>query len=302
MRVDNERAQDMSEKQALSTPETNRPQNYDVLHDIIAGGYDRLSRRLQQVAVYALANPNDIALETIAVIADRAHVPPSSLIRFAKAFGFDGFTEMQRLFRARLMDHAPSSRDDRIEPLSDYSDRLGRAAMPAAMLHDFAGAGIAALERLRHDALAENMEKAIDLLAAARVIHIAGQRRAFPVAAYLAYLMAELGPHATLLDGLGGMWEQQGRSVLPNDVLIAVSFRKYSPEVVALAERCHERGVPVIALTDNPLSPLARCARISFEVIETETHTFRPLSAPMCLALALAVSLQNRLGLQRVGH
>ena len=71
--------------------------DYEQLRNEFAAKYGLLSRRLQQLTRYAISHPNDMALETIAVIAERAEVPPSSLIRFAKSFGFSGFSKMQKV-------------------------------------------------------------------------------------------------------------------------------------------------------------------------------------------------------------
>jgi len=65
--------------------------------------------------------------------------------------------------------------------------------------------------------------------------------------------------------------------------------------VVELVERCHAHGTPVIAITDSPLSPLIRHARVSLSVTEAEVESFRSLSASMCLALTLVVALGERL-------
>jgi DNA-binding MurR/RpiR family transcriptional regulator len=276
------------------TPAASRPDSYDSLKQAITDHYAGLSRRLQEVAEYALGNPDEMALETIAVIAARARVPPSSLIRFAKALGFEGFTEMQRLFRARLVAHAPTY-GERIKRLHDRQERTG-ATMPSAILDDFAKAGIEGLERLRQDLPAARLQRAIEMLALAPMVHVIGQRRAFPVACYLAYLLRELGCAATLLDGAGGMLEQQTRLLGRDDsTLLVVSFRPYSPEVMDLVERGHEAGVPIIGITDGPLSPLARLAEVSLEVVESEVQDFRPLSAAMCLALTITVALGHHL-------
>ena len=58
--------------------------DYDHLRNELVGNYSNLSRRLQQITRHAMSNPNEMALETIVVIAERADVPQSSLIRFAK--------------------------------------------------------------------------------------------------------------------------------------------------------------------------------------------------------------------------
>ena len=136
-------------------PAGNRPESFDDLKRTITDHYDSLSRRLQEVGEYALAHPDEMALETIAVIASRAKVPPSSLIRFSKALGFEGFTEMQRLFRARLVAHAPTY-GERIKRLQDQGRKGGEAA--ASLLDSFAVAGIEGLERLRQDLPAERFE------------------------------------------------------------------------------------------------------------------------------------------------
>lgn len=279
--------------QNAKPPAPGRPADFDELKIAIAERYDGLSKRLQQVAEFALAHPDDMALETIAVIATRAKVPPSSLIRFSKALGFDGFTRMQRLFRDRLVARTPTY-GERIRRLS--AEQLpGGEPMPSVMLHEVAEAGIEGLERLRRDMPLDQLNAAIGTLGAARLIHVVAQRRAFPVASYLVYLLNELGRPACLIDGIGGMLEQQGRAVSRGDALIAVSFQPYAADVVALAERCRAEGVPIVGITDGPLSPLARLADVCFVIVESEARGFRPLNAAMGLALTLSVSLGHHL-------
>jgi DNA-binding MurR/RpiR family transcriptional regulator len=65
--------------------------------------------------------------------------------------------------------------------------------------------------------------------------------------------------------------------------------------VVSLAEDMKERGLSVLAITDGPLSPLAANAAIAFELHEDETHAFRSLVAPMCLAQSLVVALGHQI-------
>src|SRR4051812_6074555 len=112
---------------------------YEDLRNEIAARYGDLSNRLQQIARFALDNPDDMALKTIAVIAEQAGVPPSAMIRFAKAFGFEGFSDMQRVFRSRLVDRAPRYRD-RIRDMQAAAG--GDLVSPDAMLGHFVEAGI----------------------------------------------------------------------------------------------------------------------------------------------------------------
>ncbi|MEX1206474.1 MAG: MurR/RpiR family transcriptional regulator [Dongiaceae bacterium] len=269
------------------------PTTFAELRAAISAGYPGLSKRLQQIAQFALRHPNDLALETIAVIAGRAKVQPSSLIRFAKAFGYDGFSGMQRVFRSRLIERSPGY-GERIEALRRTS-RAARRGSAAGVLHEFATAAIGALEHLRDETPGAKLERATDLLARAEIVHLLAQRRSFPVAAYLAYAFSHLERPTHLLDGVGGMLNEQARCIRPRDALVAISFRPYAPEVMRVAAEAAERGVPIVGVTDGPLSPLMPLAAVCFEVEEAEVLSFRSLSATMCLALALTVGLGARL-------
>ena len=70
-----------------------------------------------------------------------------------------------------------------------------------------------------------------------------------------------------------------------------MSFRNYTAEGIAIASACHARGVPVLAITDGPLSPLKRVARVCLEIGDDGRKPFRSLVEPMCLAQALVVSV-----------
>jgi DNA-binding MurR/RpiR family transcriptional regulator len=277
----------------MSKPHAGRaPRTYDELRAAIANRHGELSKRLRQNAEFALTHPNDMALETVAEIAKRAQVQPSSLIRFAKAFDYEGFSAMQRVFRARLTEGRPSY-GDRIKALKD---RGGRGAVtPIALLDEFAQAATHALDHLREAARPDLLERAVRLLAGARVIQVVGQRRAFPVAAYLGYALSQLDRRVVLLDGVGGMVAEQASVIAKDDALIAVSFHPYAPDTLKVARAARQSGASVIALSDGPLSPLGGLADVLLEIEEAQVRSFRALSASMCLALALVVALGHRL-------
>ena len=79
------------------------PKNFESLKTEIADRYGRLSGQLKRIAEFALDRPDDLALATVSSIAQSVGVQPSSVVRFAKAFGYDGFSDMQQLFRQRLI-------------------------------------------------------------------------------------------------------------------------------------------------------------------------------------------------------
>lgn len=270
---------------------------YDELRAAITRAFPELSRQLQHIARFATEHPNDMALETVATIAGRAAVPPSSLVRFAQALGFDGFSDMQQVFRSRLVERSLSYRE-RIARLTEETEE-GASPTPATLLGRFVDDAVTGLRHMADGIRPDLLDRAVALLAKARTIHLLGQRRAFPVAFYLRYAIGQLDLPAHLLDGAAGLLEQQARLVTPADALVVVSFRNYSEETLEVAAECHARGVPVLAVTDGPLSPLVHHAAVCLEVDDDQTRPFRSLVPPMCLAQALVVSLGQHIEARR---
>jgi DNA-binding MurR/RpiR family transcriptional regulator len=264
-------------------------QNLADLNREISSRYEDLSKRLRQIAEFALQNPNEIAIESIAVIAQHAGVQPSALIRFAKAFGFEGFSDLQRIFQQRLRESRPSY-SERIaamrEELHGQSDHG-----PQAILTRFAEANIAALQHLCEETKASDLDRAVQILRKAETIHLVAQRRSFPLAAYLYYALSKIGRRANLIDAIGGMDQEQRLLMEPRDALVAITYADYTPRVVETVAFAAQRKVPVVGITDQPLSPLTAQCDVVFYVEDAAVHDFRSLGASMCLAQSLVVAL-----------
>jgi len=280
-------------------PKQEMPRNVESLRGEIARRYEELSPRLKQVATYVLDNPNDIAIETLSVIAGRCQVQPSTIVRFAKVLGYKGASEMQRLFRDEILSAAPSpSYSERVRQYRERSNAMDWLSSQNVM-HDFTESNIIALEHLREAVRKEDLDRAIDLMHGAHSVYIAGVRRAFPVAAYLAYSLSHVDKRAFLLDGVAGMTSEQSWMIGPKDLVIAVSFRPYASDTADVADRAAANGAPLIAFTDSRLSPVARNAAVCFEIKDAEVRQFRSLTASMCLAQTLVISYAYKFGLDR---
>jgi DNA-binding MurR/RpiR family transcriptional regulator len=271
---------------------TNLPESLDELERRITQQYNKLSKRLKQVARYLLDHPRDAALETVATIAQKAEVTPSALIRFANAFGFQGFSEMQMLFRNKLVDASPNY-NERIR-LANKDLSQNNNPTTHQLLREFSSANIIALDHLSEEIDDKTLSKAVDFLHNAAAIHIMGVRRSFVVASYFAYAMRHIDRRAYLLDGIGGMYTEQAHSIEPNDAMIAISFTPYAKETLEIADIALRKGTPLIAITDSPLSPLALQANVCLVVKEAQVRNFRSLTTSLCLAQALSIGLAFR--------
>ncbi len=275
------------------------PDNLDALRKEIARRHDDLSPRLRQVASYVLDNPNDMALETLAVIADRCDVQPSTIVRFAKFFGYRGAKQMQRLFRDEIMSVPPSlSYFERIRLFQQNSGSIDLLS-PQAVLREFADSNIIALEHLKEAIQKEDLDKSIDLIHGAHTVYLAGVRRAFPIASYLAYSLSHVQKRAYLLDGVAGMTAEQSWMLSAEDLVIAASFRPYGNETAGVVERAIANGTSIIAISDSRLSPICGHANVCFDIKDAEMSQFRALTASLCLAQTLVISYAYKFGLDR---
>ena len=266
------------------------PESFAELRNRLASGEVKLPRRLKQVATFALAQPDEIALGTVAKIAEDAGVQPSALVRFGQALGFAGFTDLQAVFRERLRNHV-SNYDERMLSLRT---REQGASKSAAVLDGFCAASTRSLAALHEQTDLAAVDEAARLLAGAGTIYLVAQRRSFPVTSYMNYALGKLGIRNTLIGSAAGTDPETVAFATPRDAALVISFTPYASTTVAYARRLGEAGVPLIAITDSPFSPLCASARIWFEVVEADFQGFRSLSASLSLAMTLAVALADR--------
>ena len=259
------------------------------LQDEIRQRYDSLSKRLKQVAQYVLDNNNSIVFDTVATIAERADVPPSTLIRFANAFGFDGFNEMKQIFRENLM-----------EETSNYTERLQLSRKLAEnepqetsrdILNIFAQANSQALQKLAAQTSTQQLKQAVDILKNANNIFIIGLKRSFSIACYLDYALHHLDCRSFVINGLGGMFDEQLNQVKKGDAVVAISFSPYAQETLNIMNVTAQKGIKQIAITDSQISPLLMFSDVSFVIKEAQVKGFRSQCASMTLVQTLAIAL-----------
>jgi len=265
-------------------------QTYEALRAEIARGHPGFSDRLRQIAEFVLDYPTEMALSTVAEVAQRAGVQPSAIVRFARALGYGGFTEMQQVFRSRLIASIAPSYKERIAGLR-RNGRFRDSDNPRAVLSRFVSEGLVSLESLQDAVKEDDLERAIAVLGAAHTIFVLGLGGSFPVAAHLTYVLRRIGRRVALLDGLGSAIGAQAAAASSKDALIAVSFKGYNPDTAHLFPDLVARGVPAVVITDSLLSPIVQGATVVFEIPDMPEAALRTMVAPMCLAQTLAVGL-----------
>ena len=175
------------------------PRDFEALRAALVARSDRLSKRLSQVAQFFLNHPEEVAVSTLVRLADLAAVPPATITRFAKELGFQGFSDLQLVFRERLLG-----------PRLPYAERVAGAGdsdldQPGTVFGSFIQAAVQSLLRIEEALDRDQLAACVELLATTDVVHVAAARGAFGLGAYMVYGLGSIGRRAQLIDNIGAM-------------------------------------------------------------------------------------------------
>ena len=265
--------------------------NLNELQEQVRSRYNGLSKRLQQVAHYLLDNKNSVAFDTIAILADKANVPPSTLIRFANAFHFKGFNEMKLLFQRHLMGEMDN---EKLTYKQQYKKEPPNLNEPDYILQEFAQANSHALQQLAHQTHKDMLNKTIQLLEYAETIYIGGFHHSFSAASYFFHTLSHIPCETVFVNCLGGMYKEQLRNITHRDVLFGIHFHPYSEEMQKMCEIAAYKEAKQIIVTDSPISPLASLSDVCLTVKEAQIKMFRSQTSTLCLLQALSVAFAFR--------
>lgn len=273
-------------KERISMSKLIAPNSIEEFQTRLVDITDGLPKRLRQCADYVAQNTDRIAVSTVADLSKAAGVQPSAFMRFCQLMGFSGYSQMQRVFRENYTQRWPDY-STRLEDLRASGDET-----PTALLAEFVDAGRLSLENLANSIDAETLQNAVDELVKAPMIHIAGLSRAFPVASYLAHVFENMDVPAMLHAKVGNL--DHRHAIQSCDVLIAITFAPYSQDTLDLVTYAHAQGTKIIAITDALNSPMHQFGAMTLTVSEVDVGAFRALSAPLTMAISLAVAVGTK--------
>ena len=266
--------------------------DFDTLRADLVARAGSLSKRLAQVAQFFLNHPEEVAINTLVRLADHADVPPATITRFAKEMGFSGFADLQAVFRERLLGPRLPYAARMVEPGTTEAD----LDQTGEVFAGFVQAAMQSLIRIEEALDRQSLEAFVEVLAGSEVVHVAAARGAFGLGAYTIYGLARIGKRAHLVDNLGAMRAEQIAAMGPADILLVMTFDDYTPETVDAARMAAGAGHPVLAITDNALSPVVEFASHVLFVNEARLGHFRSQVPAMVVCQAMIVSLGRRIG------
>ncbi|CDX52129.1 putative transcriptional regulator protein [Mesorhizobium plurifarium] len=267
------------------------------LTERIIAEFDGMSTQLQAAARYMLDHPSDVALLSMREQARQAGVQPATMTRLAKHLGFEGYDVIRETYAAAVRSgYQGFAGKAGIQVLSQKL--RGDRGQAAEMMDALAGH----IDRLSRPEVLDQIVAAASCLSSARRIYCLGLRSSHPVAWHVHYVLSLVGDRSVLLDGVAATGADAIGRAAPDDVLLVASVLPYTRQTVEIAEYAARRGVPLVAITDSEVAPLAQIAT-KLILVPTQSPSFFHTMAPaFAVAEILAALLAGHGGEQALAE
>ncbi len=245
------------------------------------------SKGQKLIARYILENYDKAAFMTASRLGKTVQVSESTVVRFATQLGYDGYPSMQRALQEMIRGKLTS-----IQRIQASDNTLAGSNLVTNVLHRD-------MEKIRmaiDQTDAAEFERVVDTVVGAKRIYILGFRSSSFLAGYLNFYFRLIFDNVTLVQGgAAGIFDQIFR-VGPGDVVLAISFPRYSELALKTVQFARERGAAIVGLTDSELSPVARIAECALLVHNEMISFVDSLAAPMSMLNALILACARKKG------
>lgn len=248
--------------------------------------YNRLSKGQKLLANYIIDHYEKAVFLTAARLGKIVGVSESTVVRFANELGYDGYPKLQRALEELVKNKLTS-----IQRVEVTSDRIDKTHILKFVLHSD-------MEKIKHtlEEIDETIfNQAIDMIMEADNIYIVGVRSSAALANFLGFYFNLIFDNVRLIhtNSVSEMFEQIHR-IGDKDVMIGISFPRYSKRTLKAMEYAKSKKSNVITITDSPLSPMVQFSNCSLIARSDMVSFVDSLVAPLSLVNAIIVALSIR--------
>ncbi len=258
------------------------------LFSVIEERLPKMSKGHKLIANYILSHYDKAAFMTAQKLGVNVGVSESTVVRFASELGYEGYPALQRALQDLMRNKLTA-----VQRIEVMSGRMSRDDVLDSVL----SLDIEKIRRTQEETSKENFNSAVDKIISCNTIYICGARSCAPLASFLNYYLTMIFPRVKLIRNTttSEMFEQI-MHIDEKDVIIGISFPRYSRQTVKAVQYAHNKGANVIAITDSATSPLAQYADNLLLARSDMASFVDSLVAPLSLinALIVAVSITNR--------
>ncbi len=259
--------------------------NHDILA-LIQENMHTFSKGQKRIANFILESYDKAAFMTASRLGKKVGVSESTVVRFAAELGYDGYPDMQKSLQKMIRNRLTS-----VQRIEVTNDRIGDQDLLSMVLQSDMEKIRLTLEELDRDAF----EKAVDAIVSARKIYIIGVRSSAAIATFLSFYFN------LIFDNVVKVSANTASEVFENllrvgegDVVIGVSFPRYSSRTVQAMNFARDRKATTIAITDSEASPLAPICTYTLKARSDMASFVDSLVAPLSLVNALLVAVSRK--------
>ena len=257
--------------------------NTNDLLNRINHNYSAMSKGQKLLATYITDNYDKAVFLTAAKMGDIVGVSESTVVRFAMSLGYKGYPEFQKALEELVRNKLNS-----VQRMEVTYGRISQSEILEAVLQSDADKLKTTLEKIDHNAF----ELAVDTILNAKNIYIVGIRSCAPLASFLSFYLTLMFDNVRLLhtNSASELFEQMVR-IDENDVIIGISFPRYSMRTLKALEFANNRSAKVITITDSIHSPMNLYSSCNLIADSDMASIVDSLVAPLSVINALIVAL-----------
>ena len=259
--------------------------NRDIL-TVIQENMSTFSKGQKRIANYILESYDKAAFMTASRLDKTVSVSESTVVRFAAELGYDGYPSMQRSLQKMIRNRLTS-----VQRIEVSNDRIGDQDLLSSVLQSD-------IEKIRltlEEVDRQSFDRAVDAIVSARKIYIMGVRSSASLATFLSFYFNLIFDNviSVAANTASEVFETMLR-VGAEDVVIGVSFPRYSSRTVQAMNFARDRGATTIAITDSEASPLAPISNYTLKARSDMASFVDSLVAPLSLVNALLVEVSRK--------
>ena len=244
------------------------------------------SKGQKLIANFILESYDKAAFMTASKLGKTVKVSESTVVRFAAELGYDGYPAMQKALQEMIRSKLTS-----IQRIEVTNDRIGDHDILSMVMQS----DIEKIRLTMEETDQAQFQRAVDAIAKARHIYILGVRSAAAIASFMGFYFTLIFNNVTIIHTTSAseVFEQL-LHVGPEDVVLGISFPRYSRRTVKAMQFAHDRGAEAIAITDSAASPLAPYSSITLLAKSDMASFVDSLVAPLSLVNALIVAIGRK--------
>ena len=248
----------------------------------IQSQYTRFSKGQKLIAQYILKNYDKVAFMTACKLGEAVGVSESTVVRFANALGYSGYPKLQDALQEVIKNKLTTVQ--RVDMVKEFND-------DSAILKKIVKSDMDNIKDTLEEIDEKAFEEAANRILKAKRIYIVGMRSSFTIAQYLGfYLGIILDSVHVIRTDMGDAFEQVVK-INEDDVLIAISFPRYSKKSYQIVSYAKEKGAHIVSLTDSPFAPVASFTDNLLLVKSNRVSFVDSLVPALSIANALIVSV-----------